>query len=553
MVSTHLRARVAICLPLLWITWVAGQGPSPGNDPITPQAVAQFTMDTIINNMGDNVPLQPLTDRAGLSGTLNQLKQILPSGPLVLTTPRDISILESGSISYLSCEPSDWNSQIGPREALQLAAGKEPNAIVLYSRDAAHCSYTPMDGLTNVSIYTMLDTVLSSHIFNGLQNGNPPNPPTSIRVNQTTFNNTDTTSSNVLGRSPTTAVAMIILYSITGIITALFLIIIVVGAIRAHRHPERYGPRHVVGRPRQSRAKGIARAMLETLPIVKFGDKEEDMKPSEAGRDVELGTANAEHREDIAHGSGQPDGGGEASSTSKVVPASVPDVVTTEAAAGSTHTHEERQDPANPVDSGLACSVCTDDFIKGQDTRVLPCKHKFHPECIDPWLLNVSGTCPLCRIDLHPATSHGAFEGRGDGPSLEIRAYSEQPTSTEAIANETNRRNPRSRILSILNIGRMRHATPEERIEALRTLRSEGMTGIERQEQGGQAGVDRAINRLSRRFGRALGSRPVSAMTSSRPVSDVPPATTELEQAPTSRETEAHSDSDQRRRESSVT
>jgi hypothetical protein len=26
---------------------------------------------------------------------------------------------------------------------------------------------------------------------------------------------------------------------------------------------------------------------------------------------------------------------------------------------------------------------------------VLPCQHKYHPNCIDPWLLNVSGTCPL--------------------------------------------------------------------------------------------------------------------------------------------------------------
>jgi hypothetical protein len=25
----------------------------------------------------------------------------------------------------------------------------------------------------------------------------------------------------------------------------------------------------------------------------------------------------------------------------------------------------------------------------------LPCKHQFHPACIDPWLINVSGTCPL--------------------------------------------------------------------------------------------------------------------------------------------------------------
>ena len=66
---------------------------------------------------------------------------------------------------------------------------------------------------------------------------------------------------------------MIILYSITGIITALFLGIIITGAVRAHRHPERYGPRRVAGRIRQSRARGIARAMLETIPIVKFGDE----------------------------------------------------------------------------------------------------------------------------------------------------------------------------------------------------------------------------------------------------------------------------------------
>jgi hypothetical protein len=26
---------------------------------------------------------------------------------------------------------------------------------------------------------------------------------------------------------------------------------------------------------------------------------------------------------------------------------------------------------------------------------VLPCDHKFHPPSIDPWLIGVSGTCPL--------------------------------------------------------------------------------------------------------------------------------------------------------------
>jgi hypothetical protein len=43
----------------------------------------------------------------------------------------------------------------------------------------------------------------------------------------------------------------------------------------------------------------------------------------------------------------------------------------------------------------LVCPICTDEFIRGEDVRLLPCNHKFHPDCIDPWLVNVSGTCPL--------------------------------------------------------------------------------------------------------------------------------------------------------------
>ena len=221
------------------------------------------------------------------------------------------------------------------------------------------------------------------------------NPATTIHVNETTVNGTSTADNNILGKSPTTAVAMIILYSITGIITALFLIIIIVGAVRAHRHPERYGPRHVIGRPRQSRAKGIARAMLETLPIVKFGDKEDD-KSTQPARDVELESANAPHRENVP-GAEQPSEEGAAQDAQGVV-GDGPDLVKTETAAVSTSTDETGKESANPIDNGLACSVCTDDFIKGQDIRVLPCKHKFHPECIDPWLLNVSGTCPLWYV-----------------------------------------------------------------------------------------------------------------------------------------------------------
>jgi hypothetical protein len=207
---------------------------------------------------------------------------------------------------------------------------------------------------------------------------------------------------NPLGPSPSTAVAMIILYSITGIITALFLVIIITGAVRAHRHPERYGPRNALGLPRQSRARGLGRAILDTIPIVKFGEKE-PAKPT----DVELGsTAEAS------------DVNGEIYTTPAAAGTEATHA-TTKTTAGVTETrqdttrnlgeeHEEGIAPAQPLatgvvsavdnstyDESLGCSICTEDFEKGQDLRVLPCDHKFHPECVDPWLLNVSGTCPL--------------------------------------------------------------------------------------------------------------------------------------------------------------
>ena len=245
----------------------------------------------------------------------------------------------------------------------------------------------------------MLSANQSQAIVTGLQRNDPPYPSTTISINQKTVNGSSgsrassgSDSNNIPGKSPTTAVAMIILYSITGIITALFLAIIIVGAIRAHRHPERYGPRRVIGRPRQSRAKGIARAMLETIPIVKFGDQEED-KPAEQGRDVELAHTGAPHTETAADAEEPREQA--ATSQSDAAEGAGPDVVITEAATGSEKPRDGAEENTYNTDNGLACSVCTDDFAKGQDVRVLPCKHKFHPECIDPWLLNVSGTCPL--------------------------------------------------------------------------------------------------------------------------------------------------------------
>ena len=42
------------------------------------------------------------------------------------------------------------------------------------------------------------------------------------------------------------------------------------------------------------------------------------------------------------------------------------------------------------------CTICMDDYQEGESLKQLPCKHFFHPDCINSWLLQ-KNTCPLCR------------------------------------------------------------------------------------------------------------------------------------------------------------
>lgn len=50
--------------------------------------------------------------------------------------------------------------------------------------------------------------------------------------------------------------------------------------------------------------------------------------------------------------------------------------------------------------NNAVCPVCSENFTPGQLLRVLRCGHQFHPPCVDPWLLERSSTCPMCRSDL---------------------------------------------------------------------------------------------------------------------------------------------------------
>jgi hypothetical protein len=275
-------------------------------------------------------------------------------------------------------------------------------AIILYSLTSSWCNLTSDANIPQLNVFTFTEAQWANDLVQRLgrlgeliAEGKVFVNATSLASSNSTGNSgNDPSTSSVAGTAPTTTVAMIILYSITGLITVCFLFIIITGAIRAHRHPERYRPRQIPGQSgTQARARGLGRAMLDSLPIVKFGEREADKPPSEAtGMELESGIEARSEREHSEH---QPDELGQ--SPAPQVNADGGDVIAQEPAgdAGARDGGAVAESPGIQAEAGLACSVCTEDFVKGQNTRVLPCKHKFHPECIDPWLLNVSGTCPL--------------------------------------------------------------------------------------------------------------------------------------------------------------
>ena len=50
-----------------------------------------------------------------------------------------------------------------------------------------------------------------------------------------------------------------------------------------------------------------------------------------------------------------------------------------------------------------ACAICIDEFDENDDdieTMTLPCHHKFHMDCIVPWLTQRQCKCPLCKFDV---------------------------------------------------------------------------------------------------------------------------------------------------------
>ncbi|KAI9569671.1 hypothetical protein HD554DRAFT_500290 [Boletus coccyginus] len=271
---------------------------------------------------------------------------------------------------------------------------------------------------------------------------------------QADVNGTGTSTNTSGGNSADSSIAMIILYAITGCVSAFFCGVIISGAIRAIRHPERYGPRPAdptLGGG-QSRAGGIGRAILDTFPVVKFGSssgndsrpKDIESAPMATGSSIPVPPSDSVQLAQLSYAA-------EHSQRHDLL--EVPITPTTDQGAREDNQASEGTDQVDPLprintaDSASprkivpecigreTCPICIVDFEEGDDLRVLPCegKHRFHQSCVDPWLLELSGSCPLCRQDFHALET--IISG---GPENEASPVNRHSTSSASIQH--NRR-----------------------------------------------------------------------------------------------------------------
>lgn len=45
------------------------------------------------------------------------------------------------------------------------------------------------------------------------------------------------------------------------------------------------------------------------------------------------------------------------------------------------------------------CSICLEDFRRGEERTSLPCLHGFHSGCVGRWLVS-NGSCPVCKTSI---------------------------------------------------------------------------------------------------------------------------------------------------------
>ncbi|KAK9480432.1 hypothetical protein V1514DRAFT_169777 [Lipomyces japonicus] len=499
----------------------------------------QIQGQTANSYMAYTAYINPLTVEASRTDEANVTYQ----GKLVEFVANSSVLLDSDSIAYISCDNS-----LSASVAVIQAANFNPACILLFSITAQTCNFTHSYRLYNGDIgavFSTLSSYVGRQILSTLHN-DQSGLNASVLVNQTnifdsvetatgtpgfiatstigtaasqtpgvvttteffdhhtsTPTSSSTASANANAASPSSggsssAMAMIVLYSVTGLISGFFLLIIILGAIRAHRHPERYQMTTSAdgSTQRTNRARGLAKAVLDSIPLVKVPQLRADSRP---GFPSAMPSASIGGRHNKGSQIGLDPNGEEVSRQVTVSTDQDSSSIDSKElmAAGTVETAEtitETNDNHGPFPSTQmfpmeSCPICFESFQPGQELRLLPCHHGFHAACVDPWLLTTSSQCPLCRVDLNLQIG----EAIPDTPpgSAEASHRSHDPTIIPQHVEESALSFRLNRILDTWNaqlLPREERRIALERLREEDILRQEARRGRREQSQGEQTG-----------------------------------------------------------------
>ncbi|KAF8393089.1 hypothetical protein HHK36_021330 [Tetracentron sinense] len=70
--------------------------------------------------------------------------------------------------------------------------------------------------------------------------------------------------------------------------------------------------------------------------------------------------------------------------------------------------NHKRLNTAESGDDMEQCYICLAEYEEGDKIRVLPCCHEYHMSCVDKWLKEIHGVCPLCRGDVCMGVTEGS-------------------------------------------------------------------------------------------------------------------------------------------------
>ncbi|CAG8445691.1 7211_t:CDS:2 [Acaulospora colombiana] len=407
--------------------------------------------------IGYTVPFQ-----CNLINVVNPPPMDSPLRGRIRVWPEEYSKLDNASwIAYVNCDvPQSTMSYI------YSAQGNHSSAIVLYSNSNDSCDTSsinirymsaPLFLGTNKTCQDSILTNESLGLFAFIEfvvdNNNSSYPN----------NSTDINGSTVIAATYQTA--MVILYSVSGIVLGLFFIIVVVNIIKNRLRPSSQS----AGEGNSNSGNGIAKSVLDSFPVYLFslgnngGDKtSEDAKTGDASDEPVLESLKVidektlESTEEIKLSDQTP-------SENKEEEVDVTIDGSADDAVDVSNNHQTKDSQLNRTtllpsaissvfnkvtDEQLTCPICLGDFESGEELRILPCHHQYHTVCIDPWLLNTSPLCPMCKTDYTSWDKELPSSHQEEG-SISSSLYSGGIASDEQPQTRINNSNDSSHMLEV--------------------------------------------------------------------------------------------------------